>query len=372
MDILSSKSKKALLVTLHLVGWALFVHLTIPHINRTEKPVSDIFFPLFPMIEYSLLAVYFYLNTCIFVPRLLSRKKITLFLVITIAAYVFFCFAVPWVVRQYIHFVSEPSFRPDLTHQRPEFPHPSEGNNFRRIISPNIFKRLDIFTHSNQFLIVFVISTGLKAISQWYAEKQRLQELENSMVQAELSFLKSQIHPHFLFNSLNSIYYLALSKDDKVPEVILSLSDFLRFVTTESNHSRIPLEKEVKMLEEYIHLQSLRATEKFELQFLLKGDFRKQEIMPLTFIPFVENAFKYGISTHINCFIHICIKVESDVLQFTCNNSIVSGINSRNHSTGVGLENVQKRLELAYPERYSLNIHSDKQTFYVKLQINPA
>ncbi|MDR2040953.1 MAG: sensor histidine kinase [Tannerella sp.] len=219
-------------------------------------------------------------------------------------------------------------------------------------------------------MVIFIISTGLKAVSLWYAEKRRLQELEKSVVQAELSFLKSQIHPHFLFNSLNSIYYLALSKDDRAPEAILSLSDFLRFVTTDSNHSRIPLAEEVKMLEEYIHLQSLRASEKFELQFRQEGDFRGREIMPLTFVPFVENAFKYGISAHIDSFVHVAIEAGNGALLFTCDNSMVSEINGRDRSTGVGLENIRKRLELAYPERYRLEIHADRQAFHVKLQIS--
>ncbi|MDR0750147.1 MAG: sensor histidine kinase [Tannerellaceae bacterium] len=371
--MLSFKNKTILPFILHSAGWALFIYLTIPHINRAERPANDVFFPLVPLTEYALLAIYFYLNISVFVPRLLSKKKIICFLGTTIAAFLLFCLVVPWFVRQYfMPFVHEAPFRPETLSQRPNFAPPGNGEAFPRIFFPDVFRRLGMHSRTSQFLIVFIISTGLKAISQWYAEKRRLQELEKSMVQAELSFLKSQIHPHFLFNSLNSIYYLALSKDDRAPEAILSLSDFLRFVTTESNHSHIPLEKEVKMLEEYIHLQSLRASEKFELQFRLEGDFREQEIMPLTFVPFVENAFKYGISAHIDCFIHVGIKVEGGALLFTCNNSIVSGINNRERSTGVGLENIRKRLELAYPGRHSLEINSDRRAFYVKLQINQA
>ena len=371
MNTFSPTSRKALFVFFHLVGWALFIYLTIPHINGTERLGNDRFFPLFPLVEYALLACYFYLNTSLLVPRFLSGKKIILFLGITIVAFVFFCFVVPSLVREYlIHHASESIFRPELRPRQPGFRPPGGGLDFPRTISPDVFKRLGTYSRSVQFLVVFIISTGLKAISQWNAEKRRLQELENSMVQAELSFLKSQIHPHFLFNSLNSVYYLALSKDDKAPEAILSLSDFLRFVTVESNHSRIPLEKEVKMLEEYIHLQRLRASEKFDLQFRLQGDFRKWEIMPLTFVPFVENAFKYGISAHIDCFIHIGLEVENNVLLFTCDNSIVSRPSERNLSEGIGLENIRKRLELAYPERHSLDIVTGSSAFQVKLQIN--
>ncbi|MDR0733864.1 MAG: sensor histidine kinase [Dysgonamonadaceae bacterium] len=366
MNILLSKHKKLMFTVLHIAVWALFIRLTIPRI-MVERSVNDIFFPLIIAMEYSLLIVYFYLNGSVFVPRLLSKKKTALFLAITIAAFILFGFAVPWLVRQYfVHFMSEPPFRPDMPPRRPHFP-PPDGDRF----SPHIIvERIGIYARSIRFLIVFVVSTGLKTVSLWYAEKQRLQELENSMVQAELSFLKSQIHPHFLFNSLNSIYCLALSKDDKAPEAILSLSDFLRFVTVESNHSRIPLGREMKMLKEYIRLQSFRASEKFNLQFQANGDFGKWEIMPLTFIPFVENAFKYGISAHIECFIHIGVEVKNGVLQFTCDNSVVLEINKRNLSEGVGLENIRKRLCLAYPEQHSLNIDSDSSAFHVELQIS--
>jgi sensor histidine kinase YesM len=359
MEMLLHKNKNALLLFLHLLGWTLFVYVTFPDFNRAKR-MPDIPFPWLSLISYLFLIVYFYCNSRIFVPRFLSVKKIALFLVISVTAYFLFCFAVPWVFRTFI----APPFKPEMMSRRPFF--------FRTNDTFHIFRSLGIYAHSSQFLVVFIISTGLKAISQWYAEKQRLQELETSMVQAELSFLKSQIHPHFLFNSLNNIYYLALSKDDKAPETILSLSEFLRFVTTESNRSRIPIEKEVRMLEEYIHLQSLRASEKFELKFRTTGDFRESTIMPLTFVPFVENAFKYGISSHTHCFIHIFVALEKGWLTFTCDNSIVVALKDRHSSTGTGLENIRKRLELAYPGKHSLDIKADSQAFRVKLHIDLA
>ncbi|MDR1602094.1 MAG: sensor histidine kinase [Tannerella sp.] len=364
MELLPHKSKQALLIFFHLAGWALFIYLTFPHFNRAER-LPDFHIPWFAVGSYLFLAAYFYCNVHVFVPRFLSGKKIALFLGISVAAYLFFCSVVPLIFRQFF----EPPFRPEMMQRRPDFP-PLDGGAAPPFNPLILFRRLGIYTHSSQFLVVFIVSTGWKVISQWYAEKQRLQELENSMVQAELSFLKSQIHPHFLFNCLNSIYYLALSKNDRAPEAILSLSDFLRFVTTESNQSRIPMEKEIRMLEEYIHLQSLRASEKFELKFELKGDFCNRTIMPLTFVPFVENAFKYGISAYMNCFIHICVTLENGRLRFTCANSIIPGLKDSHASTGVGLENIRKRLELAYAGRHSLDIRADSRAFRVALQID--
>ena len=376
MDTLSSfKSRNLLLVFSHLSGWALFIYITMPLIGRKEEMMGPDLFPWLLAVSYLFLAAYFYFNVHVLVLNFLSKKKLLLFLGITVIAYFIYCFAIPWLFRHF--FMPEPPFHPGMMPEgfkaqppfRPEMmPRPRPGGSPSGL--SEVIRHLGVYSRSSQFLIVFIVGTGIKALTQWYAEKQRLQELEKSMIQAELSFLKSQIHPHFLFNSLNSIYYLALSKDDKAPEAIMSLSDFLRFVTTESDNSSIPLEKEVKMLEEYIHLQSLRASEKFDLKFNVVGDLRKCSIMPLTFIPFVENAFKYGISAHTDCFIHISVKIQNGTLEFTCDNSIVTGINHYKHSEGVGLENIRKRLELTYPERHSLTIASDSQAFHVYLLID--
>jgi hypothetical protein len=367
MKPLSHAGWKTLHILLHLTGWMLFVYLTFPHFNRAERFHDTSFLSWFAILNCSFLVAYFYLNAGIFVPQFLSRRKITLFLGISVGAYLLFCFVIPFLYRHY----TEPPFHPEMLQRRLTFPPPENGMTPSSLFNPDIlFRYLGIRTHSSQFLVIFIISTGMKAISQWYAEKQRLQELENSMIQAELSFLKSQIHPHFLFNCLNSIYYLALSRNDRAPEAILSLSDFLRFVTTESNHSRIPMEKEIKMLEEYIHLQSLRASEKFELKFHLSGDFRRRTVMPLIFVPFVENAFKYGISAHTNCFIHISVILENDRLTFTCDNSIIPSLKDSYSSTGVGLENIRKRLELAYAGCHHLDIRTDSRAFRVKLLID--
>ncbi|MDR1343315.1 MAG: histidine kinase [Prevotellaceae bacterium] len=369
MVLLPHKTQKALLMLLHLAGWALFVYLTVPHFKGVEPPLSSLRFPWLYVACYSFLVAYFYCNAHIFVPRLLSGKRIALFLGVTVIAYLLFCFTIPWIFRHLLIPDTLRHFGPEMLPQRPDFL-PPNGEAAAPPRPFSLFRRLGVYAHSYHFLVVFTVSTGLKAVAQWYAEKQRLQELERSMVQAELSFLKSQIHPHFLFNSLNSIYYLALSKDDKAPEAILSLSDFLRFVVTESNHSRIPMEKELKMLKEYLRLQNLRTSEKLELKVQVDGDFRGHEIMPLTFIPFVENAFKYGVSAYKSCFIHISTALEGGRLKFTCDNSIISRLKSSSASTGVGLENIRKRLELAYAGRYSLETKADSAAYRVKLQID--
>jgi hypothetical protein len=423
MMIKLSDYKKIWLPFAHLAGWAVFIRL----IFLEDSRLQDLFLkdPLPFTVNILLLAGYFYMNLNWLVPRLLSKKRITAFIGSTAVCFLIIVFLSSWLFYQppsgHLHpfpqdsaavfpqrnffqsrrrpeerdsarhrfdFDEMPRHRPeerDSARHRFDFDemprHRSEerdsarhrfvgaGGGEMRPFPGEIMSRLRIYNHAIRFLIIFIISSGLKVITQWYREKQQLQELEKSRVQAELSFLKSQIHPHFLFNCLNSIYYLTLSGNDKAPKTILSLSDFLRFVFTESDSPFIPLEKEVNMLREYLNLQSLRTSEKFELQFVVDGDLGEYDIMPLTFIPFVENAFKYGLSAHSNCFVHIRIAVQQWRLTFACDNSVMSSVKDPARSSGIGLKNIRKRLELAYPDSYSLKIGEDSAGFHVKLQI---
>ncbi|MDR2057707.1 MAG: histidine kinase [Dysgonamonadaceae bacterium] len=314
------RKEKYFFAFLHLSGWIIFTFIFMPFVDEPEMLKKEGFLWSF-ILNCLFLIVYFYFNLNILVPYFLSKKKIIIYIAITLVFYFLLCFVIPWIIRH--------SFQPPFSASGMPFPgrhalFPPDGDFPRRTVDPHrIMLRLGLYTPSTRFFIVFIVSTGLKVITQWYDEKRRLKELENSKIEAELSFLKSQIHPHFLFNSLNSIYYLALSKDDKAPKAILSLSNFLRFVTIESDKNFIPLEKELNMLREYLNLQSLRVSEKFDLQFNLQGKFNSLNIMPLTFIPFVENAFKYGISAHVDCFIHLNIKIENEIMEFTISNSIM-------------------------------------------------
>jgi hypothetical protein len=356
------KHKKTLQLFAHLAGWIVFFKLTLP---GKELMLNN---PL-PFIGNILLLVgYFYLNMNLLVPRLLSKKKVAAYMGITLFCFFLICFALPSLTHQFYD-LGRPSGMPFP--QRPFDLFPSQDTSLLQ----GMIKRWQLYSmrlHNPtiQFLFVFIISTGLKVLTQWYREQQQLLEMEKLRIQAELSFLKMQIHPHFLFNCLNNIYYMTLSKDDKAPETVLSLADFLRFVITESDSSFIPMEKEINMMEEYLNLQRLRTSEKFELQFAKEGNFGEYSIMPLTFIPFVENAFKYGISAHDSCFIHISIKTDNGTLTFACDNSVMPAVKNRARSSGVGLENIKKRLELAYPSRYSLDIGEDSLAFHVKLQIH--
>jgi len=153
---------------------------------------------------------------------------------------------------------------------------------------------------------------------------QRLDTIKEEKQIAEISYLKAQINPHFLFNTLNSLYALTLEKSKEAPNAVLKLSSIMRYVVTESNQDFVPLEKEINYIKDYIDLQKLRIDKDANLKISIEGESKGKIIAPLIVIPFIENAFKYGINPDENSFIDIKIKIDSDNFLLNVKNSIVN------------------------------------------------
>ncbi len=217
------------------------------------------------------------------------------------------------------------------------------------------------------FLIYITLTSLLRLARGWF----RLQEMETEKNETELKALRSQINPHFLFNSLNSIYSLARKKSDLVPEKVIQLSDLLRHIIYESDLDFVPLEKEIEMIQNYIELQNLRTSEKEKIELKIAGDLKRKKIAPMLFLPFVENSFKHGLKGGgSNAFVSLNIKVSENSLKFTIENRKGKNkIEQDNKYQGIGIENVKKRLELIYTGNYSLNIFDSDKTFKVTLDL---
>ena len=201
------------------------------------------------------------------------------------------------------------------------------------------------------------------------------QELEKQTMQSELRFLKSQINPHFLFNTLNNLYALTLKKSDKAPEIVIKLSEMMRYMLYECNEKRVMLSKEVNYIKNYIDLESLRQGKNVKINFQLIGDAGHRMIAPLMFTPFLENSFKHGVGNLIaNGFVNIKLSVNGDDVDFYIENSKPdkppTSIHKDKRSGGIGLVNVQKRLNLLYPEKYDLQIKDTPNAYAVHLKIN--
>jgi two-component system, LytTR family, sensor kinase len=225
----------------------------------------------------------------------------------------------------------------------------------------------DFFDISLYFVIYIFVTSLLRLARGWF----QLQEIEKEKTMAELKALKSQINPHFLFNSLNSIYSLARKNSSQVPEKVIQLSDLMRHIIYDSDVEFIHLSKEIEMIRNYIELQNLRTPEKEKIELEAIGEIEGKKVAPLIFLPFVENSFKHGLKSGAeNPFVKIKIEVLQNDLIFEIENSKgkTSEINDSKYK-GIGIENVKKRLGLIYPNMHSLNISETENIFKVILQI---
>jgi two-component system LytT family sensor kinase len=212
------------------------------------------------------------------------------------------------------------------------------------------------------FILTFLVvsfSTIFKIISDWARHQRDRKELQTESMQSELRFLRSQINPHFLFNTLNNLYALTLKKSDKAPEIVLKLSEMMRYMLYECNERRVFLSKEVSYIRNYLDLERLRQGRNMDISFEVNGNVSNQKIAPLMFIPFLENSFKHGASNHLSDgFVHIKLDLEDNKVHLFIENSKpeIPVRHSGKKSGGIGLVNVKRRLKLLYPEQYRLKI----------------
>jgi two-component system, LytTR family, sensor kinase len=211
----------------------------------------------------------------------------------------------------------------------------------------------------------------------WTREEQRVQAIRAEKLQAELYALQSQFHPHFMFNVLNSLYAKILAKTDDAADMLLRISSLLRFAVYEANGKTIQLDQELNYLRHYIALQELRFGNRVEVCFTVTGHTEGKEIEPFLLLPFIENAFKHCLSNEQEeGWITIYVFVDDDQLSVQVENSLTTtaGEDDTNSTQGFGIANVQKRLDLLYPDKYSLKITPGKESFFVsfKLPIHAA
>jgi len=222
------------------------------------------------------------------------------------------------------------------------------------------------------YSVVAIVAT-LHFIKSWYIAQQEKQSLSNEKLNAELKFLKAQIHPHFLFNTLNNLYTLTLTDPEKAPKVVYKLSQIMSYMLYDSNKAHVPLQMEVDHIENYIALEKIRYDERLDVALDILSPIDTIAIAPLIIIPFVENSFKHGFSNEVGkVWVHISILTNNNELIIKIENSRgrYEGAGSEDHK-GVGLTNVKKRLELIYKENYQLQI-VDEETFMVILKIKLA
>jgi LytS/YehU family sensor histidine kinase len=202
----------------------------------------------------------------------------------------------------------------------------------------------------------------------WFRQHSTIAALKQQQVQAELDVLRQQINPHFFFNTLNNLYALSLTRSAKTPEVILQLSELMRYVIYEGQKEQVTLGAEVKYMEDYLHLQKIRMHKTVDVQLDHEGYDPSLQISPLLLIILIENAFKHGVEPAENAsFLHIKLQTEKDAVYFSCRNSVEPAVNGT--AKGIGLENLRRRLQLLYPGIHALYTETDGATFFASLKL---
>ncbi len=342
-----SNSTKILLT--HLLGSIAFLMLPIifsPDFSFTFEFIKHRDFQ-HEMLYFFLLLLFFYVAYYFLIPELFNRKKYLLFIISVLFFYILFS----WI--------SNIGHHHEIT-GKGQMPPPMQHMRNTNMINSILFHEFN--HHLFKFLIVLVSALLINNNNQ-------LKKIAKEKVDAELSFLKAQIKPHFLFNTLNSIYSLAIQKSSEVPHAIALFSVMLRYITNEAHKNFIPINKELGYISSYVGLQKLRFENTVKVEFYVEGSTDEREIAPLILSTFVENAFKYGVNPEKKSIIKISVFVSESEICLTVFNNKVLDQKTQITEGGMGLENVQKRLDLLYPNLHELNINDEKESYSILLKI---
>jgi sensor histidine kinase YesM len=323
-------------ILLHIIFCALF--LSIPVFLASEEAGMGLLSRSVQrdLLECTLTVVYFYVNYYYLLPRYYLRRSYFLFGLFTVV-----CFALVTLGSKY----AVPLEGTMLHHRRPPW------QELLGDINHNLFR----------FLFVYLVSLMMRIRDQW----KRAREGKTA---AELAFLKAQIQPHFLYNTLNTIYALVIEGSPHTAGAITRLSGMMRYVTDEASMDYVPLGNELTYLESYITLQELRFGTTVGISSIVNGDPDGYRIPPMLLIPFIENAFKHGINPEEASGIVVRINISNDILRMNVRNRLVHARPERD-STGKGLSNTKARLALLYPGRYELNTSVDEGVYAVSLSL---
>ena len=325
-------------VLLHTAFWAVYISFIISHITsyQTGPHVHWGRVLLASLISVSYLVGLSYFNYFYLIPAFLLRKKTGGFIILFLAAFV------------------------TLTLLRLGIETLAFGQSWE-MQSPASTQIIIQSAISDLFIVLFI---GLLRFAfDWAELDSHHRQLETEKLNAELKFLKAQINPHFLFNTLNNLYYLSTIKSDTAPLVISKLSEVMRYMIYDSNYEKIALAKEIEYMQHYISLERLRLKEGIPLEFEVAGT-TDMLISPLILMTFLENAFKHGLSNSSDqCWIKARLEISDTCLIYTIKNSKVKTIKHPEDGEGIGLKNVKRRLDLSYPGKHQLNIE-DQENFY--------
>jgi two-component system, LytTR family, sensor kinase len=389
---------KATTFFIHAAGWLVFLGFPLLFMNRSQQGSHITFSVLLSPFYWLFCLTYiliFYLNYLYLVPQFVFKKRYVRYGLIVMLFMGIVYFLQPFDNLLGHNLLKTPSLYPNGTLMRDSLDSvarlDSEALNTKNLPFgplPHQDLRMEdpslkptnriIFIHQSGnidlvalFILIIIIgvSIAVSTVQKWQLTEQLVIKTQAEKAHAELSFLKAQINPHFLFNTLNNIYALSVTNSENTSESIMKLSNIMRYVTDEVTEDVVSLRSEIDCINDYIDLQKLRLGKKTKLSFTINGDITNQKIAPLVLMTFIENVFKYGISKFKTTEISIRLKVEDNRVYFFCQNTIVEN-GSGSKRKGIGIENTRQRLGHLYPGKHRLEITNQNNLFTVTLQID--
>ena len=338
--------RQALLWLIHLIGWGIMFGFPFFFASREGNPITFQWYLGYVFVPVAFMLV-FYVNYFWWIDRVLFRKKLFQFILLNILLISAICFCLDALMHFYFQHFIKAAFSG----------HPGPPK---------------VMVISRDFMLMGLtagLSVAIRVTGNWYKMETERKELEKGRVEAELKSLKNQLNPHFLFNTLNNIYSLIAFNPETAQHAVHDLSRLLRYILYENNQNRVPLAKEIEFIDNYIALMKIRLPQEVIVETEIYAE-RNVEIAPLLFITLVENAFKHGVSPTAPSFISIELHTVGEGEVFCqVENSYFPKKREDKSGSGIGLENLRKRLTLLYPGRYMLVTEKQGEKFVAELRI---
>ncbi|PWS32102.1 sensor histidine kinase [Pedobacter paludis] len=384
---------------IHAAGWLLFLTFPLLFINNEQSGQSSFLLLASPYYWLFCLTymVMFYFNALVLVPKLMFKKRYFIYTAVLLGLFSFVYYSQPYDnllghnksviaalkgfqdgqpkgLNQSLQPGKDTTMGPNIA--MPFGPLPNQD---LRMQDPNLKRQkgiLDLHQSENIdvislfiFMMIMGLSIATSTVQRWQNAESKVVKAEAEKATAELSFLKAQINPHFLFNTLNNIYTQSVINSEHTSESIMKLSNIMRYVTDDVTQDFVMLKDEIDCVRDYIELQRLRLGADAELNFNVQGKPDGKKIAPLIFMTFIENAFKYGVTKKEKTIININLSIEANKIDFFCQNKIYP-YKSNLERSGIGIANTRQRLEHLYPQRHQLNISNEQEMFSVNLCVN--
>ena len=367
---------KASDLVIHITGWLIFLSLPVLFITgqSEEGSLPAVLTSRYYWLFLSFYIFIFYANAYFLIPRLYLKKKYLAYAVVLLLL-----IGAAWILKPFDHLVAD-NFRfrhmerpermapppgDDLFSPPPGQRPPDFGEDRPRGEMPRRGARVDVISIFLVFMML-ALSMAVQITRRWRLTEQRAAQAEAGKANAELSFLKAQINPHFLFNTLNNIYSLAITHNEHTADSIMKLSNIMRYVSDDVLQDFVLLQHETDCIRDYIDLQRLRLGHKTKVDLVVEGGPGMVQVAPLLLMTFVENAFKYGTSNHEDTLISIRLEANAHSIRFNCRNKVFA-TRKQAERTGIGIANTRQRLDHLYPGKYTLDITNSEGFFNVQL-----